>query len=514
MNALLAVSTFVFPLITFPYISRVLLAAGTGRVQFATSLIAYFTMFAQLGIPTYGIRACAKVRDNREELTRTAHELLFINIIMSLISYGLLAVGIALIPRLSEDRTLICVVSISIFLNAIGMEWLYKAMEQYTYIAIRSVVFKIIGIVAMFLLIHTENDYVLYGAITIFASGASGILNFVTAGRFIGFKPVGGYNITRHLKVVLIFFAMSCATTVYTNLDVVMLGLMKTNADNGYYAAAVKVKTVLVALVTSLGEVLLPRVSYYIKNEMMDEFRRVSKKAMNFVMLASLPLSLYFILFAQAAIMLLSGEEFLPAVPAMQIIMPTVFLIGVTNLMGIEILIPLGRERSVLISVAIGAGVDLVLNLILIPQLGAAGAAIGTLAAEICVLAVQAFMLRSGAVMKRAAIRDADSDDPISSRAESARESFPGAGSVRRAPSDNGFTTRDLFRGISYWKIVAALAVGTALCIWVRFVSWGAFPKLVVSAILFFGAYSLVLFVLRERLTRELLRQITKRLHR
>jgi len=277
----------------------VLLVTGTGRVSFATSLIAYFMMFAQLGIPTYGIRACAKVRDNREELTRTAHELLFINVVMSLISYGLLAAGIILIPRLHEDRHLIIIISISILLNAVGMEWLYKAMEQYTYIALRSIIFKVIAVAAMFILVKSENDYLIYGGISIFASGASGILNLISAGRFIGFRPVGGYNIRRHLKVVLIFFAMSCATTVYTNLDVVMLGLMKTNTDNGYYAAAVKVKTVLVACVTSLGEVLLPRVSYYIKNNMKDRFISISRKAMNFVLVAAVPLMVYFILYAR-----------------------------------------------------------------------------------------------------------------------------------------------------------------------------------------------------------------------
>lgn len=470
MNAMLAVSTFIFPLITFPYISRVLLAAGTGRVSFATSLIAYFTMFAQLGAPTYGVRACAKVRDDREELTRTAHELLFINVFMSLVSYGLLALGIIFVPRLHEDRTLISVVSISIFLGAIGMEWLYRAMEQYTYIAVRSVVFKAVALVAMFLLIHSENDYILYGAITIFASGASNILNFITARRFIGFKPVGGYNIRRHVKVVLIFFAMACATTVYTNLDVVMLGFMKTNVDNGYYAAAVKVKTVLTALVTSLAEVLLPRAAYYLKNEMHDEFRRISRKAMNFVMVAAIPLSLYFIIFAKPAVLLLSGDAFLDAVPAMQIIMPTVLLIGITYQMGYEILIPLGRERTVLVSVAIGAGVDLILNLILIPHLGAAGAAIGTLAAEFTVLIVQVILLKGIAY--------------------------------------------DLLRNNSYLKIAASLAAGSALSVWVSFMGWGAFATLAVSAVLFFGGYLGMLWLIRESMVREYTGQILAKIRR
>ena len=170
MNIILTMSNFIFPLITFPYVSRVLLPDGTGRVSFATSLVSYFAMFAQLGIPTYGIRACAKVRDDRKELTRTAQELLIINVVMSIISYAILFVALFTIPRLREDRTLYLVLSLTIILTSIGMEWLYKALEQYKYITIRSIIFKFVALIAMFALVHSKSDYVIYGGLTIFAA--------------------------------------------------------------------------------------------------------------------------------------------------------------------------------------------------------------------------------------------------------------------------------------------------------------------------------------------------------
>ena len=228
MNAILTMSTFIFPLISYPYVARILGKVGVGKVAFAASVITYFTMFAQLGIPTYGIRACAKVRDDREELSRTAHELLFINLVMTVASYILLAVGIILVPKLQEEKTLLVITSITIILSAIGMEWLYQALEQYVFITVRSVIFKAIAIVALFLLVKEQNDYVIYGAITIFASSASYIMNFIHAHKFISMRPVGGYNPKRHLKFVMIFFAMACAPTVYTNLDVVMLAKAST----------------------------------------------------------------------------------------------------------------------------------------------------------------------------------------------------------------------------------------------------------------------------------------------
>ena len=134
MNAMLTISSFIFPLITFPYVSRILLPEGTGKVSFATSVVAYFALFAQLGIPTYGIRACAKVRDDVEELTRTVHEIFFINIVMTAITYVAFFAALEFVPRFRAERSLFLVVSMTLLFNAIGMDWLYKALEKYTYI--------------------------------------------------------------------------------------------------------------------------------------------------------------------------------------------------------------------------------------------------------------------------------------------------------------------------------------------------------------------------------------------
>ena len=134
MNSILTMSQFIFPLITFPYISRILLPVGTGKVSFATSIVSYFALFAQLGIPTYGIRACAKVRDDKKELTRTVQEIFIINLVMSLITYVVFFFAIYYVPRLRQDKELLMIIGLTIFFNAIGMEWLYKALEQYTYV--------------------------------------------------------------------------------------------------------------------------------------------------------------------------------------------------------------------------------------------------------------------------------------------------------------------------------------------------------------------------------------------
>lgn len=460
MNMILTMSSFIFPLITFPYVSRILLPVGTGKVSFATSLISYFLMFAQLGIPTYGIRVCAKVRDNREELTRTAQELLIINLVMSAISYLALFIALIYIPRLQDDKPLYVIVSFTIILTSIGIEWLYKALEQYTYITIRSVFFKFIALVAMFLLVHKQSDYIIYGGITIFAASASNIFNLINVHKYIDLKPVGHYNFKQHFKPIYTFFAMACATTIYVNLDSVMLGFMKSDVDVGYYNAAVKIKSILVSIVTSLGTVLLPRASYYVENGMFKEFKRITKKALTFVLLIATPMMVYFILFAKEGIFFLSGNAYNGSIVPMQLIMPTLLFIGITNILGIQILVPLGKEKIVLYSEIVGAVVDVILNAVLIPRYASAGAAIGTLVAEFAVLVVQYMSLRN--------------------------------------------EVTDTFKQIHYFRILIALALGSAASLWVKTLGIGNFLTLAISGVLFFGIYGIYLLLRREEMIEEI----------
>ena len=459
MNAILTMSQFLFPLLTFPYISRILLPTGTGKVSFATSVVSYFALFAQLGIPTYGIRACAKVRDDKEALTRTVQELFLINLVMSIIAYATLFGAIVFVPRLQQEKELFLIVGLTI---------LFNALEQYTYITVRSILFKLIAILAMFLLVHEQSDYIIYGGISILATSASNVFNFIHLHHYVSLKPIGHYNFRQHYKAVFIFFAMSCATTIYTNLDTVMLGFLTSDAEVGYYNAAVKIKSILVSVVTSLGVVLLPRASYYVEHKLMDEFYRITHMALNFVILIAVPMTVYFILFAKEGIFFLSGAEYEASIVPMQIIMPTLLFIGLTNIMGIQTLIPLGKEKVVLYSEIAGAVVDLLLNAALIPSMASAGAAIGTVVAEGVVFAVQFWALRKEVL--------------------------------------------SAYQKVRYGTIVLALALAIASCLWVKTTALGSFASLLVSAILFFAVYGGVLVLRKEPLAWQMAEKVRQML--
>lgn len=468
MNSILTASSMIFPIITYPYVSRILQPDGIGIVSFANSVIMYFSMFAQLGVPTYGIRACAKVRDDKEKLSRTVQEIMLINLFTCLITYLAFGISLYLVPQFRQEKLLYMIMGSLILFNTIGVEWLYKGLEQYSYITVRSIIFKFIALVAMFLLIKEKEDYVIYGGITIFAAAGSNVLNFLNLRRYIFFRPVGNYDFRQHIKPISIFFAMSIATTVYTNMDNVMLGFIKGTAENGYYDAAVKIKNILVSFVTSLGTVLLPRVSYYIEIGEKKEFNRIAKKALNFVFLISIPLCVYFILFSKPSIYLLSGASFDHAVLPMQLIMPTLVFIGLTNIIGLQIMVPLGKEKQVLYSEIAGAVVNIIVNMLLIPRLGATGAALGTVMAEISVFIVQVMGLREQIL-------------PV-------------------------------LKKVSYLKITVAVGVGCLCSIWIYRLKMNDFLCLVVSAVLFFGSYGVALLISREKATEEIVGQIGNKL--
>ena len=393
LNALLTISGIIFPIISYPYVARTIGPVGLGKIDFACSNVSYFSLLAQLGIPTYGVKACAQVRDNKLELAKTVKELLVINLIMTFISYIFLIPAIMLVPQMRDEKMLHFIAGSAFLFNALGIDYLYRGLEQYKYITIRSIVFKFIAFFSMFLLVKAESDYIIYGGITIFAASASNLMNLIHSPKVISFRSTGKLNLKRHMAPIMVFFAMTCATTIYLNMDKSMLGFMTSETDVGFYGASIKIKSILVALVTSLGAVILPRASYYVENKQFDEFLRISGKALRFVFVVATPLTLFFIIYSRESILFVAGDDFTAAIPAMAIMMPTLLFIGITNILGIQVLVPIGKEKYVLYSEIAGAVADLILNIILIPRYKATGAAIGTVVAEFVVLLVQVYLL-------------------------------------------------------------------------------------------------------------------------
>lgn len=464
MNLVLTASSFVFPLITYPYISRVLQVVANGKVSFATSILTYFAMFASLGIPTYGIRVCAQVRDDKTELSRTVQELLVINLLSTAITYLAFFLSLSLIPNFKENRELLLVNSLSLILNTIGVSWFYSALEQYNYITIRSLIFKSISVILTFMLVHKESDYITYAAILVLSTGGSNILNFIHLRKFIIFKPVGHYNFKRHLKPVFIFFGSAVASSIYVNLDTVMLGFIAGSEQVGYYQVATKIKLLLTSLVTSLGAVLMPRLSYYVEKGRKVEFDTVIVKSLNFVLIVASSLVCYFIIFARETILVLAGSSYMSSVLPMQIVLPSVLFIGLSYITGLQILTPLMKEKKMLISYLVASIVSFSFNLLLIPFIKASGAAISTSLAEFTVLILQSAFLW-----------------PI---------------------------LKPLLKTVSLWKTFVALTTSNLVIVILKkittiYLQQYPFIVLLITSIIYFAIYLLMLYLLQEPFIRD-----------
>ena len=472
MNAILTMSSFIFPLITFPYVSRILLPEGMGKVAMATSVVAYFALLARLGIPMYGVRACAEVRDDKARLSKVVHELFLINLSMTVCSYLLFFGTIFAVPAFRTEAALYLIIGSTLFFETIGVEWLYKGLEEYSYITYRSIFFKIVALAATFLLVHTGADYIKYGAITILAASASNLLNLYNLRKYITFKPFSRYSFKPHLKPILFFFATTCAIVIYTQLNTVILGLLKTNADVGLYDSAMKIKNILVSVVTALGAVLLPRASYYVKQKLFEDFAKITEKAIHFVCILALPLVAYFTLFATNGIRFLSGKQFDGAILPIQIILPTIFLIGHKTDIGIQVLVSKKKKKEVFYSVAVGGVVDLAACLLLIPEYAVVGAAISNLLAEGAVLVVQLYYV----------VRCKEKADILVA-----------------------------LRHVEYGKILLSIAAALCIANFCRALLWNDFFVLLISGLLFFSIYGVGLYLLKEKFFMELCMPIKRK---
>lgn len=404
-NSLLKIMNIAFPLITFPYVARILSPTGIGKVDFSLAVVQYFILISQIGIPLYGVRECSKYRNDKLKLTKTVQEILFINLVMVIVTFALFIVTLYKIEPLQDYKNLLIIMSIIIISSSLGIEWFYQAIEEFRYIAIRSFFVKLFSLILIFLFVKEENDYIIYAIIIMLSLTIGHLYNFIYSHRHIKlFKRFSDYDLKRHVKPLLILFGMSLSVSIYINLDKVMLGLISGDQSVGLYTAANRMILVCLALVTSLGAVLLPRMSYYIKNNYENEARELIGKSIDFILMITIPMVIGIIMLAEPIILLFAGSNYEESITVIRIISPIIIMIGISNLIGVQILIAHGKEKLTLLSTLIGAGLNFLLNLILIPNLQHIGAAISTLLAESIVTVVQvglAFLYLKGNIQYR-----------------------------------------------------------------------------------------------------------------
>ncbi len=383
-----------FPLITFPYASRILLPSGIGKVNFANSIVSYFAMLSGLGINIYAIREAAKRRDDNDALSKFSKEIFYLNMISTVVSYILFFIALFTVTKLSNYKALLLISSTTILFKTLGINWLYNAEEEFEYITVRSIIFQILSLFFLFIFVKTKEDYLQYAAMGVLSTVGSNICNFIHSRKYINWRKKYDLNIRPHLKPIFIFFGMALVTSIYSILDTSMLGFLSTDEQVGFYTAAIKLNRMVLTLITASAGVLLPRLSYYIENGRNDEFVKLFNKALRYVVYLSVPSAVGLCLLSYPLTMLFSGKNYLPAVLPMKVITPILVMISISGTIGIQLFASIGKERYTLLTAVAGACINFTCNSLLIPKYGALGAAIGTVMAETTVTTLQIVLAR------------------------------------------------------------------------------------------------------------------------
>mgnify|MGYP002520939440 FL=1 len=386
--------SFLLPLVTFPYVSRILGTDGVGKVEFANSFAQYFVLFTALGIPTYGIREVSRVRDDSFLLSKTVAELSLILVFTVFAGYVVYFACIFFIPFFNSEPRLFLIVAPTIILSDFSFEWFYQGIENQRYITVRYIFIKLAQLVLIFAFIKQTADYLKYALILVGLNAVSSVFNIAHLRKYVHFVPYKCLELKKHLRPILVIFASVVAVSIYTQLDTVMIGFFRGNGEVGVYTAANRVVRIVIALVTSLSSVIIPKLVSALKNNHLDEYKNLLDKSLSFVLLLALPCIFGILVCADDIILLFAGSDFESAIFSIRLLCPIILIVGLASFVGLQVLYANKKEKYYTVAVSVAATVNFVSNFIMIPKIGQVGAVFGTLIAETVGLCIMSFLGR------------------------------------------------------------------------------------------------------------------------
>ena len=394
LNVINTVMGLLFPLITFPYVSRIILPEGIGLIQFYQSIINYIVLLSSLGIPLYATREIARYRDDVETRNKVTLEILFLHSLLSIAAYIVVFILAFTINKIYSDWPLFLILSISIFFNVIGVSWFYQAIEDFKFITIRSLIIRSLSLIALFIFVKSKADLYAYAIILVAGQVGNYLFNFVRLRKYALFNNISKYkyNLKPHFYTAIKIFILNLAISLYININPVMLGFLSDEIYVGYYASVTKIITAVNGLSSAMGMAILPRLSNYFATGRLDEYNFLKTKALNVSIAICFPISIGLICVAQNLIPVFSGDAYLPAIITLRISAPTLLFSAINSAVAIQILYTQNKEKIVIVATILAGLLNVILNLLLIPDLKQNGTAISGLSAEIMVLVI-CFML-------------------------------------------------------------------------------------------------------------------------
>ena len=385
LNMIKQVMQIIFPIITIPYITRVLLPENFGRINTGNSLISYISLIAGLGISTYAVREGSLVRENKDELNRFSNQVFSINIISTIFAYFILIGLLLFVPHYTEYRFLLVIQGASVIFTTLGADWINSIEEDYLYLTIRYIILHLISIILMFLLVKKPEDYYIYAAISLFTSACANIMNIFYIRRYVTLRFTSSIDWEKHLAPIMILFGNAVAMIIYVNSDITMLEIFKGAAEVGIYSVATKIYSIVKQLLNAVLVVSIPQMTAYIGNNDKEGFSDLGKKIFGALITLMSPLVFGIIVFRTEAITLAGGSEYISGTSSLLVLVLAVTAALPATFFSGCVLIPLRKEKYILKGTSISALINVGLNFIFIPLMGGNGAAVTTLISEVFV---------------------------------------------------------------------------------------------------------------------------------
>ena len=355
-----------------------------GRAQFVLTYAQYFILIAALGIPIYGVVEVAKAAGNRERLSKLFSELVALNLLATLIVLVFYLLTVSVFAHFQQDYTLFLIGAGLVFISFTSIEWLYVGLEQFRFLAVRTLVIRSVYMVALVLLVRDKEDLLLYlfiYSLSIFATNIWYLFNLPGKVK-IWYRNL---DLKKHIPALLLLFSTTLTVSFYTIVDVLLVGFLAGDKEVGFYTAATKLNKIVIPVIGSLATVLIPGISRSIANRDSDALHQLIDRSFAFICLLGIPVSAGLLIFAPELILVFAGPEYAEAIPAMQITASLAFFVGLGSLFGLQLLIPGGFRQQYLIATLVGVFISLTLNFLLIGPYGHSGAAVAMMVTEIAV---------------------------------------------------------------------------------------------------------------------------------
>ncbi|SFC87345.1 oligosaccharide flippase family protein [Butyrivibrio sp. YAB3001] len=376
-----------FPFVNGIYVARVLLPASIGAVAAAQNFAQYFIILAFLGIPTYGLREIAKARNNQEERSKVYSELFIINLISTITFLTVYTVLILIIPAYRNELALYLIAGISVALNAINISWLYEGMEEFKFISMRNLAFKTVAFLLLIFLVRDESDIYIYAFISVISYAGNYIVNMIYSPRYVKLTTKG-LNLRRHMKSILYLVAVNLAIELYSLMDVTMMNFMCGKDSIAFYKYGYQIEKMLLQVVNTFTIVLIPRISFYYKEKKIDEFNRMISKALKLIIITSIPMMVGIYFTSDFLMVKMYGAQYVTSALILKMFSSLLLISPVGYLLGSRVLLVTGHENLMIVSVGIGALVNLIGNALLIPRYAEFGATVASIISEIVVMLV------------------------------------------------------------------------------------------------------------------------------